>query len=272
MRNFIRTTFYRLVTLLLGDRDEFVTVRVLYGPARGIRLRLDMLRHKEGMYWFGKYERPILKTLAEHFLKPGMVVWDCGVYIGYYSCFFARAVGSDGQVVAFEPDASCLERAKQNALLNGLTNIDWKNAAIGDSTGTAQLILGGNTNSHLAGGWIGAREEDYRQRVELNIGEVEVPVYTLSDALDALNLRVPDLVKLDIEGVEGVAVPQAKRLIERCSPTFIVELHNPVCDREVWRFFNKMGYTIIDAISLEPIKSEEQSGGTLLCFPHGRRL
>lgn len=264
LRSLVKNTAYRAATSLLGDEQGFLQLPVVQGPAKGLIFRVDLVRRMEA-YWHGRYDQPILETLRDQLLRPGMTVWDCGIYIGYYTCFFARAVGASGRVVAFEPDPSCLARARENVAINRLENVSWVHAAIGDKTGPASFILSGNTNSHLPGGWVGATEDDYRQQVETQVGTMEVQVYTLDDALGVA--PPPDLVKIDIEGIEGVAMPQTRKLIELHRPVFVVELHNPGCDRAVWEYFHGQGYDIFDAATLRPVPTVHDSRNTLVCRP-----
>ena len=102
-RHTSRTAFYRALTAMLGDEQDRVSVPVLTGPAHGIKLQLDLIRRQEGAYLWGRYERPILQRL-QSLVQPGWTVWDCGTYLGLYTVFFSRLVGSNGKVVAIEPD------------------------------------------------------------------------------------------------------------------------------------------------------------------------
>lgn len=266
LRAIVKKTAYSTVTALFGDREGYVRLPVVQGPAYGLTFRVNLVKKMEA-YWHGRYDQDILTTLAEKLLKPGMTVWDCGIYIGYYTCFFGRAVGPEGRVVAFEPDPTCLARATENAAINNLKNVTWVNAAIGDSTGRSPFILSGNTNSHLPGGWIGATKEEYKSQVENLVGMSEVQVYTLDDAVSVPGVSVPDLVKIDIEGFEGRAVQQTRKLIEHHRPIFVVELHNPECDRQVWQYFHDQGYLIYDAATMKPVTRVEDSRETLVCMP-----
>ena len=47
-------------------------------------------------------------------MKPGGVVVDIGMHLGYYTTLFAGLVGSEGQVHAFEPTPSTREIAARN--------------------------------------------------------------------------------------------------------------------------------------------------------------
>ena len=47
---------------------------------------------------------PALFRWVEAYVKPGSVVWDVGANLGLFSFAAAARAGSDGAVVAFEPD------------------------------------------------------------------------------------------------------------------------------------------------------------------------
>lgn len=62
---------------------------------------------------YGIYE----ESLTEAFLRlvrPGMVVLDVGMHVGYYTTLFARLVGERGEVHAFEPTPSTRTIAARN--------------------------------------------------------------------------------------------------------------------------------------------------------------
>jgi FkbM family methyltransferase len=274
MRNFIKKSGFNAITWALGDANDFVKLPVLRGPAKGLRLSLNLVKNAESAYLLGKYDQGILNTMASRLLRPGMTAWDCGIYLGYYTCFMARQVGPHGKVVAFEPDPSCLARARGNAALNGFTNITWIDGAISDVTGEANLVLSGNTNSHLEGAWLathaGGTAQEYADKIERNVGSRGVRAYTLDDALSISDVAPPDLVKLDIEGMEGKAIWQAGELIAKHAPTFVVELHTPDCDGLVWDFFESQNYDVFYATTMQPITSRQRCGGTIVCSSRGK--
>ena len=150
---FFKNTCYDLATAALGDPNGLITLPVFSGPAKGLRLRLDLKKRREAYCW-GKYDRGILTQLV-NIIRPGWTIWDCGTYVGFYTTFFARAVGRSGRVVAIEPDSRNLRRTSENVLLNGLDNVQFVNMAIGASTGNVEFLLSDDTNSHLPGCYVG---------------------------------------------------------------------------------------------------------------------
>lgn len=71
-----------------------------------LRISLPILRKLFSLVYSSSHPKGLKKEDAE-FLKKldlkGRTVYDVGAYKGYYSLFFARAVGSQGQVISFEP-------------------------------------------------------------------------------------------------------------------------------------------------------------------------
>ena len=49
------------------------------------------------------YERDKVK-LIKKITKKGDVILDVGAHIGYYTMLFAKIIGSEGKIFAFEPD------------------------------------------------------------------------------------------------------------------------------------------------------------------------
>lgn len=66
-------------------------------------------------------EAPTLFKIADS-LRGG-VVYDIGANLGITTLFFARCVGENGSVIAFEPVAPIAERLKENLRLNQVRNV-----------------------------------------------------------------------------------------------------------------------------------------------------
>jgi hypothetical protein len=54
----------------------------------------------------------------------------------------------------------------------------------------------------------------------------------------------PDLLKIDIEGGEGLALQGMKRLIDEHKPIFIIELHGEEAAKSVWDTLKAAGYLV----------------------------
>jgi FkbM family methyltransferase len=265
LRRIVKTAVAHALTAWRGDDEGLVPLTVHRGPARGLRLNLDLGTRQEFAYWLGQYDRPILERL-QSVCRAGWTVWDCGTYLGFYTCVLARLVGRTGRVVAVEADPANLERTRRNAVANGFRNVVFVHAAVGGRSGETDLVVSRNTNSHLPGTWIGATRDAYA-RIEQQDAVIRVPAVTLDDVCYAMNLGRPHLVKLDIEGAEAEALAGAERLARDVRPLVVLELHNPECDLAAWRWAERFGYHLMSAESGRTIERSDEVSGTLFCTP-----
>lgn len=128
-------------------------------------------------------------------LQPGQLFIDCGANVGYFS-LMAAARGA--RVIAFEPNPACVREILVNARLNELPGIDVRCMGLGATSGQAELTLTNDSNLGAA---------------SLKPGHGKA----LTVALDSLDAQLeglePDLIKLDIEGAEILALQGARRIL-----------------------------------------------------------
>lgn len=123
-------------------------------------------------------------------IRPGMTVLDVGGNLGLYTLLLSRLVGPAGRVVTFEPDPDLFALLRRNCELNGCTNVEAHNLALGrrrDRLVLRKMILNSGDNTLGSGG-----SGLFRR-------EVEIEVVALDEFLPALR---PDLVKIDVQGWE----------------------------------------------------------------------
>ena len=81
---------------------------------------------------YGEYSELELKTMLK-FINEGDVIFDIGANIGCFSVPFAKKVGSNGKVYAFEPQKFIFNLLKENVECIELKNVQIFNNAIGDA-------------------------------------------------------------------------------------------------------------------------------------------
>ena len=91
---------------------------------------------------YSEYETDVMKKIV----KKGDVDLDLGANIGYYTLIFAKIVGKNGKVFAFEPDLTNFTLLKKNVEINGYKNVVLINKAVSDKTGKLKLFL--NERNH----------------------------------------------------------------------------------------------------------------------------
>src|SRR5271165_6466052 len=74
-------------------------------------------------------------------VRPGMVVLDIGAHVGFFTLMFARAVGGNGAVFAFEPIPLTFAILKQNLALNGIDTVEAINVAASDHDGELEFRI-----------------------------------------------------------------------------------------------------------------------------------
>jgi len=138
-------------------------------------------------------------------IKVGDVVIDIGANIGYYTLIFAKLVGEQGKVFAFEPEPSNFYLLKKNVMTNKYNNVILEEKAVSNYDGQTKLFLS-NSNA-------GAHRIYFSHRVTKNY--VQVKVTTLDDYFKNHELKSRiSFIKIDVEGAELGTLEGLKTLLE----------------------------------------------------------
>jgi FkbM family methyltransferase len=148
--------------------------------------------------------------------REGMCVFDVGANIGYYTLLAARAVGPSGRVYAFEPEPHNFELLTRNVAENGFTNVRPVNAAVSNRAGIVRL--------HLDDANFGAHSFDPGSVRNSSGRSVEAETVRLDDfAEEAGAFDASILVKVDVQGAEGLVVEGGRRLLALPKVTAFME-------------------------------------------------
>jgi FkbM family methyltransferase len=142
------------------------------------------------------------------YLRRGDLFVDVGANIAVYSLWASEIVGVD--VLAFEPSTVTHGRAIENVELNGLADrIGVERKAVGSDRGVVRLTTGLDAVNQVVGGD--------------RIGTEAVEQTTLDHEL---GLRVPAIVKIDVEGRELEVLRGGQEMIARHRPALIIEVND----------------------------------------------
>jgi FkbM family methyltransferase len=180
----------------------------------------------------GLREKEEIRVCTEIVRRKGLV-YDVGANIGAYAMLFSRLVGPEGKVIAFEPSPVVVTELRANLALNGMSNVDVVECAVGAEEGIAQFDPAGEQS---AVGHVSAS------------GSVTVKIQTL----DRIGGN-PDVIKIDVEGYESQVLVGSSETIKRCQPLLLIELHTPEQDREVGRILQDFRY-VAYRLSWEPVR------------------
>lgn len=154
--------------------------------------------------------------LIENFLEKiegGDVFFDIGSCLGLYAIHAAH-LGC--KVFAFEPDPGYRKRLKKNIRINKLKKkVNVLNWAVSNNVGTATLYsdgINGNSPSLVE---VGSRDS------------ILVKTNTIDNAIANGELPSPDIIKIDIEGAEFLALRGMERTLgsEHAPRLLFIEFH-----------------------------------------------
>jgi O-antigen ligase len=174
-----------------------------------------------------------IKTMMQLDLD-GATVLDIGANKGIYCFWMARAVGTSGRVIAFEPQPEMREAIERLKRRFGWLNLRVLNVALSDRDGHRRL-----SRQKIGDG--SATLEASRHRLENKMLDV---VATRMDDLPHDTFSNLKFIKCDVEGHERNVFLGGAQTIRRYRP--VVQFESTVTDDatlDIFRFFCGLGYS-----------------------------
>lgn len=151
---------------------------------------------------FGTYE-PLETKIVKKEIEQGNIVLDIGANIGYYTLIFAKLVGENGKVYAFEPDPTNYSLLKKNIKINGYKNVVLLQKAVSNKTGKINLYLSDDNNGD---------HRIYNSHDKRH--SLKIEVVRLDDYFKDYQGKI-DFIKMDIQGAECIAVHGMPLLLKK---------------------------------------------------------
>lgn len=149
----------------------------------------------------GLWEPDVTGVVLQH-ARPGMRAIDVGANYGYYTLLLCRAVGAQGKVFAFEPQAHLHSFLAHNIDSNCYGHIARAyRLALGDSSGARRLSRVESRLGSLSGSG-SLREEVASELLRLDEADTLATEVVEVSRLDDLDLGSVDFAKIDVEGTE----------------------------------------------------------------------
>jgi FkbM family methyltransferase len=220
-------------TLNRAAPQGMTEIQIAAGGLSGMTLALNLQTEKD--YWLGTYEADLQQAVQE-WIKPGMIAYDVGANIGYITLLLSLSVGETGRVFAFEALPTNIERLRYNLSLNELVDrVTVIPAAVTAQTGLVRFLSGPSDATGKAQGSAG--------RAGSGSSHVfEVDGLSLDDFVFRQKNLPPDVVKMDIEGGEVLALPGMKKVLNEIAPLLFLELHGPESAQAAWQLLTLYGY------------------------------
>ncbi|MFA5644407.1 MAG: FkbM family methyltransferase [Patescibacteria group bacterium] len=231
LKNIKKTIIYNIFVNLV--------YRIVYRPKwhtikRGVLLNNKLFISNTGIWRemiSGNYD----DFFADYFKKNsiiGKTIYDVGAHIGYSSMLFAKLVGPMGKVFSFEPSIFNKKRfeliLKKNKELGEIIKI--YEIAISDKVGEDAFIFNSNVDSSKSSGSFIEKSHTFFEKkiYENSMGFKRSKVKTIN--LDSLHLigisDKPDIIKIDIEGAEFLALRGGMQTLLKYKPILLIEVHS----------------------------------------------
>ncbi len=201
----IRNFLKHLKSIAVPDAARFRTFPL--GLCRGYRFLINF-RHDTLLY-LGLYEVEI-RFFFETFARQSRCCFDIGANSGYYSLAFARC-SPTGSVYALEGDPKACDLLR--------ATID-QNPRI-------------KSRVQVLENWIEKTTDLDQRQVSLD--------YLIFER----GLPPPDLLKVDIEGMEYNFLRGAEEVVKRYLPRLIIETHDAEIERHCVFFLKERGYRVL---------------------------
>lgn len=187
-----------------------------------IRVRTSLSSHIEAqLFWQGFQEADeSTVTLLKRLLPEDGVFVDVGANIGSFT-LVAAARAPRGQVHAFEPSSFHFERLCHNISLNRFVNIHINQFGLSNENDELTLHLPESDEGLSNTG--GASLFPDTKNSQTSTPET-VSLRRLDDYVEEKGLSRLDVIKLDIEGAELLALDGSRHTIDRFRPYALVEV------------------------------------------------
>lgn len=204
-------SIYKNMAKILGNRNltKYYIIRIIKNYAfKNFKSKITMI---DGNTMFldeddslklsiNQIWEPITTDLVKREIKTGNTVIDVGSNIGYYTLLFAKLVGTNGRVYAFEPESDNFDLLKKNITVNNYKNIIIEKKAVSNTTKKVTL--------YRAKEGIGEHRIDFPW---FDNGGTEVEAIRLDDYINE-NI---DFIKIDCEGAEYNVLLGMKKILEK---------------------------------------------------------
>lgn len=160
----------------------------------------------------GEYENNLVELLNK-VLKKGDCFLDIGANIGYFSLIAANIVQNEGVVYSFEASDKTFQKLERNIELNRINNLKLFNFAVSNKEESLTFNIQKDGNSGMSS----FRKLDGYKAESITINAKPID-YFLNE------MSKIKLIKMDIEGAEGMVIEGMQNLINRDRPFITLEL------------------------------------------------
>jgi FkbM family methyltransferase len=225
-----------LSKLLCMTPIQYLPVHVRRGLAKGSRWTLLPFSY-DWRFGGGPYIAAAVEMLGN---IKGASCWDIGAHFGIHTVGMAMQVGNEGQVAAFEPNPFPFRRLERHVRMNRLTNVKLFNLGVSDEVSRVDLIIANGKGSPLSH----FQRED--ETIDVNTPKVSVSTVYIDMLVEKGELRLPDLINVNIQGHGAKALKGSFVSIEKKLPLILFSCHTELELEGTRQLLRPLGYRVYD--------------------------
>ena len=210
----LRSYYHSARLRSLGQQSAWVPV------AGGFEMFIDPSDDLDREFYLGTFE-PAMRELIARTVHDGDTCLDIGAQKGYVSLTLAKAVGSKGRVLAFEPDKRAAVKLAANINRANQGVIEIFHCALGEResfcTFALSKVLGWSSRfpNELA-------KTAIEETVEVKVNSLDEMIARKEVVVDASRLS---FIKLDAEGSEALILKGMSGLLSTATPVLFMEVN-----------------------------------------------
>ena len=182
------------------------------GIFKGIHLYILPEFH---LYLIYRNIEPDFQRILKKYISEGDTVFDVGANIGYVSIALSKLVGDYGRVFSFEAVPNTSLNFLENIKLNNCSNISLTQKALSDENKLVTFRIPDSGINHSTASMVWHKKEQ-------NTINIEVESIVLDEDID-LRCLSPSFIKIDVEGLDHLALYGMKKCIKKNYPVFLIE-------------------------------------------------
>ena len=199
----------RALVKVFGYTNEKFEVSFFGSKYRGqLRNHIDFLT-----FFFGSYERGIIKFLEKSILTTDMIVLDIGANVGHHTLFFSSQVK---HVYSFEPYAKVRSLLEEKIRTNRIFNVEIVPFGLSSQTQTLEYF---EPNEHNSG--TGSFQPEYYS--ENKRTGILLELITGDGFIQQRSIKKIDFVKIDVEGFEHFVLEGMNACLNESRPIVMME-------------------------------------------------
>lgn len=250
MYNFISFTFPRIKSLLKKQKNFkeiinfifrlFLLFLIIYFRKKyffngyfgknKFKVELETLKQgygTRGYYLLRNRQEPILE-FGYKLINKNDIVIDGGANQGIFSLSFRSRIKEGGLIISVEPFKYAAKKLKKNFILNNYKNFIIYQKALSDKNKKIKIYY----SNAITDASIVNKKQNY----------CIVDSITIDKIVKLNNLKKLNLIKLDIEGAEYLALRGAIKSVKKFKPIIYLEINSTINFNKIKKLLNKLDY------------------------------